>query len=196
MKWREKMAGWIFPLLVALATTGCGHVISDTVRRQVDPTVSLSALRTNPEAFKGRMALLGGQIVQTHNTPEGSSLEVLHKPLDRVDRPTLTDYSEGRFMALCDRYLDPAVYTRGRDVTIAGQVLGARAGQIGDMQYTYPLVGCVELYLWPKVETVAPYYGVSPWWYWGPRVLGVLALATLSLPFMALTPPALVVVSR
>jgi outer membrane lipoprotein len=155
-------------MFVALVTVGCGHVISDTVRRQVDPTVSLNMLRTNSEAFKGRLVLLGGQIVQTSNTSEGSLLEVLHKPLDSVDRPGRTDYSEGRFMALCDRYLDPAVYTTGRDVTIAGPVLGTRAGQIGEMQYTYPLIGCVELYLWPRLDAVEAPYGVYPWWYWGP----------------------------
>ena len=172
MQWGKKIVRWLCPMLIALVPIGCGHVISDAVRRQVDPAVSLHALRANPEAFKGRMVLLGGQIVQTSNTPEGSTLEVLHKPLDSVDRPGFTDYSEGRFMARCTHYLDPAVYTRGRDVTIAGQVLGSSAGQIGDMQYTYPLVGCVELYLWPKVEAVAPRYRVHPWWYGGPGYWG------------------------
>jgi outer membrane lipoprotein len=168
MQWGKKIAHWACPMLVTLVTIGCAHVISEPVRRQVDTTVSLNALRANPEAFKGRMVLLGGQIVQTSNSPEGSTLEVLHKPLDSADRPGVTDYSEGRFMALCERYLDPAVYARGRNVTIAGPVLGSRAGQIGEMQYTYPLMGCVELYLWPRVEALAPHYGVYPWWYWGP----------------------------
>jgi starvation-inducible outer membrane lipoprotein len=53
-------------------------------------------------------------------------------------------------------------------VTVAGRVLGARAGQIGEMQYTYPLISCLELYLWPQAEVSGPRYGFYPWWYWEP----------------------------
>ena len=168
MQWCKRLVWWNGLTLLALAVVGCGHVISETVRQQADPTVSFSALRANPEAFVGRTVLFGGQIVATHNTPEGTSLEVVHKPLDSYGRPSFTDYSEGRFMAVCDRYLDPAVYSTGRYVTVAGRVLGARAGKIGELPYTYPLVSCLEIHLWPRVVVSEPRYGPYPWWYRDP----------------------------
>ena len=53
--------------------------------------------------------MLGGDIVSIRNLTEGTLLEVLQKPLDATDRPLDTDQTEGRFMALCEGYLDPVV---------------------------------------------------------------------------------------
>ena len=53
--------------------------------------------------------MLGGDIVSIRNLTEGTLLEVLQKPLDAMDRSLDTDQTEGRFMALCKGYLDPAV---------------------------------------------------------------------------------------
>jgi outer membrane lipoprotein len=56
--------------------------------------------------------MLGGNILSTRNLTEGMFLEVLQKPLDATDRPLNTDRSEGRFTALCEGYLDPAIYSK------------------------------------------------------------------------------------
>jgi len=36
-------------------------------------------------------------------------------------------------MALCEGYLDPVVYSKGRQVTLAGRVLGARTDTVGEI---------------------------------------------------------------
>lgn len=154
--------------LVALAGAGCVHTISDAVRRQADTAISFAQLRANPEAYKGRTVILGGQLIQVHNVPEGTLLEVLHKPLDAYERPLLTDRTEGRFMVLCDGYLDPAVYAQGREITVAGRVLGWRTGPVGELEYAYPLLSCLELHLWPRLVPATPRYAPYPWWYWDP----------------------------
>jgi outer membrane lipoprotein len=154
--------------LLLLAGAGCAvHTISEGVRRQAE-TIPFAQLRADPEAYKDRTVILGGEIWQASNVPEGTLVEVVHKPLDAYERPLLTDRTEGRFMALCNRYLDPAIYARGREVTIAGRVLGTRSGRIGELEYTYPLISCLELRLWPQTVAVPPPYGPYPWWYWDP----------------------------
>ena len=80
----------------------------------------------------------GGDIVSTRNLTEGTLPEALQKPLDTTDRPLYTDRTEGRFMALCEGYLDPAVYGQGRQVTLAGRVLGRRTDTLGEITYIYP----------------------------------------------------------
>jgi len=150
--------------LAALAA-GCVHTISQPVREQADRTVSLQQLQKNPESYTDRMVILGGEIQQTQNSPEGTLLEIVQKPLDAAERPLITDYTDGRFMALCERYLDPAVYAQGREVTVAGRVLGTRPGHVGALDYTYPLVSCVELHLWPQANR---YFYAYPAWYWNP----------------------------
>jgi outer membrane lipoprotein len=95
--------------------------------------------------------VLGGDILSTHNLTEGTLLEVLQKLLDATDGPLDTDRTEGRCMALCEGYLDPAVYSEGRQVTLAGRVLGTRTGTVGEITYVYPLLACLEVYLWPPM---------------------------------------------
>jgi outer membrane lipoprotein len=178
------MQGWqkrlVFSLviLVALAGMGCVHTVSPGIREQASPPISFTQLRADTESYKDRVVILGGEIVQTHNMPEGSLIEVVQKPLDAAEQPVYTDATGGRFQALCEQYLDPAVYAQGRNITVAGQVLGTRSGQVGEIDYTYPLISCLELHLWPEAVPVRRYYSYygdfwygDPWfwrpWYWG-----------------------------
>jgi outer membrane lipoprotein len=136
------------------------------VRQQIDATLSLAQLRAAPEAYKNRVVMLGGEIVSTRNLAAGTLLEVLHKPLDGAERPLDTDQTEGRFMALCEEYLDPAVYSKERQVTLAGRVLGTRTDTIGEMAYVYPLLACLEVHLWPPRSDYRPLYPYDYWWPW------------------------------
>jgi outer membrane lipoprotein len=108
--------------------------------------------------------MLGGDIVSIRNLTEGTLLEMLQKPLDATDRPLDTDQTEGRFMALCDGHLDPAVYSKGRQVTLAGLVLGTRTDTVGEITYVYPLLACLEVYLWPPMPDTRTLYPYGYWW--------------------------------
>jgi len=122
-----------------------------------------------PEVFIGRLVIVGGEILRTTNVPGATLLEVLHKPLDSADRPLEAERSEGRFTVRCDRYLDPVTYTAGRVVTVAGRVLGTSTDQVGEIGSVYPLLACVEIYLWPQRVYVSPLYPDAwYWWEWDP----------------------------
>ena len=85
---------------------------------------------------------------------------MLQKPLDAADRSLAMDRTEGHFIALCEGYLDPAVYSKGHQVTLAGHVLGVRTDTVGEITYVYPLLACLEVYLWPPMpdtRTLYPY---------------------------------------
>jgi outer membrane lipoprotein len=78
-------------------------------------------------------------------------------------------------MALYEGFLDAAIYSEGREVTVAGEVKGKRVLPLGEIQYAYPLISIKELYLWPpkiKKGFFYPYpHWYYPWWYdpyWGP----------------------------
>jgi len=162
MQWGQ----WFFWGLAALLNAGCSHALSPVVRQQIDTTLSLTQLRTTPEAYKDCIVMLGGDILSTRNLTEGTLLEVLQKPLDATDRPLDTDQTEGRFMALCEGYLDPAVYSRGRQVTLAGRVLGTRTDTVGEITYIYPLLACLEVYLWSPMLDTRTLYPYDYWWPW------------------------------
>ena len=63
MRWWQ----WIFWGLAALLSAGCSHALSSAVRQQIDTTLSLTQLRTTPEAYKDRIVMLGGDILSTRN---------------------------------------------------------------------------------------------------------------------------------
>lgn len=148
--------------IVCLIAAGCQHTISETLRQQAVPAVSFQELRADPDAFKGRTVILGGDILKTQNTQQQTSIEILQKPLDRFEAPLITDQTAGRFIAQCDQYLDPAIYDQGRQLTVAGKVLGSYAGQVGEADYLYPLISCAEMHLWPRVSH-DPAYPVYPY---------------------------------
>lgn len=163
---KQWMSAWVVSLL-ALCALGCSHGLSSAIRQQVDNTLSMEQLRTNPDTYTDRVVMLGGEVVTMRNFTDSTRLEILQKPLDAAGMPYDVDQSKGRFMAQCDTYLDPTIYTKGRQVTIAGRVLGSLTDTIGEAEYVYPLISCLETRLWPQkpVEPYPVYYG-SFWWDW------------------------------
>jgi len=161
-------------LSLFLFVSGCAPVISKELRTKVAREITLRELLQDPDLHKGKLVLWGGVIIGAKNVKQGTLIEVLQKPADRRGRPRDIDQSDGRFMALYEGYLDPAIYSQGREVTVAGEVKGKKVVPLGEIEYAYPLISIKELYLWPpKIkERFYPYpYWHYPWWYdpyWGP----------------------------
>ncbi len=144
------------PLFIAVLTilllAGCASVISREVLREVDQNVSFEQLLEEPEAYKGRTLLLGGDIIETQNLPDKTVVVVLQRPLGFRGKPAAKDISEGRFILSAPGFLDPAIYSHGRKVTVAGVVVGKEVRPLGEIEYTYPIIEKRELYLWPEEE--------------------------------------------
>jgi outer membrane lipoprotein len=154
---------------------GCASVISQELRDQVDKELTFKEVLQDPESYKGKIVLWSGVIIETENQQEGTFLKILQKPADPTGRPRDTDESDGRFLALHSEFLDDAVYTQGREVTVGGEVLGERVMPLGEIEYHYPLVLVKEIYLWPTLKRQPfypyphPYYPYPPWhdpWWW------------------------------
>ncbi len=134
-------------VLALLAFTACSP-ISAELKRDVNSGVTMALLRQDAAGSKGAKVLLGGRIVGTEVKRDQTILEVLQFPLDFQDRPDPSGASGGRFLTVFDKYLDPAIFSEGRLITIVGRVAGARAGHIGEMEYTYPLLAAEGVHLW------------------------------------------------
>ena len=152
---------------ILLFLSGC-HVISQQLREQVKPETSFHDVLQDPERFKGQMIIVSGVIIETTNTKEGTLIKVLQRPAGFRGQPKDTDITEGRFLAQDKRFLDPAVYTKDREVTLAGEIQGKRILPTGEMEYTYPVIQVKELHLWPVIKHTDHnfYYDsfYSPFW--------------------------------
>lgn len=112
-------------------------------------TLKFSDLLKQPEAYKGKSVMLAGSIIGVRAEKDGSTyLEVLERPADRSGRPERTDESGGRFMAVSKQFLDPAIYSRGRLVTVVGEVIGDSVKPLGEVPYRYPLLEIEAVHLW------------------------------------------------
>ena len=166
--------------LLSLILFACAPVLNRELMKQGDRNVSLDQLRGNPDAYKGRLYILGGVIVDSRFVQTGSQLEVLSMPVDSSGYLGETASSGGRFLAVYPRekgLLDPMVYKKGREVTLAGTFVEARKSKIDDMDYIYPVFEIREVHLWEEERDYSAYpyypynYYTNPYWYnpyWGP----------------------------
>jgi outer membrane lipoprotein len=152
--------------LAGLIAIGCAP-IPKQFSNEVAPGLTFAGVQGNPDAYKGKTVLWGGEILSVKTEKRGTTLEVLQAPLNYRDKPERGDTSEGRFLAFSDRYLDPAVYRPRRMVTVVGRVEGVKVRELakGQVEYSYPCVLVSYLHLWPKHKRIYYYY---PDYYWGP----------------------------
>lgn len=143
-------------IFIAVTLTGCATAISRDMRVEADMDLHFTEVSENPEAFKGETVIWGGDIIEVTNFKEKTHIEVLQKPTAINLKPRHTDESYGRFMVLADGYLDPAIYSTGRQVTVAGEIIGEKLMSLGEMEYVYPLLKAREIHLWAE-RTREPY---------------------------------------
>lgn len=168
--------------LLLLALPSCVSVIRKDLMDAGTRKFSFPEVIKNPMLYEGKLFILGGRIVETRLTEQGSLIEAIYAPvdwtgaLDDILMPTI------RFRALCPReagILDPVVYSKGREVTLAAVFERMEPGRIDDMEYAFPYFRIRQVYLWPKRVPVVygpyyygPYWGPRPYRSWGPWYYG------------------------
>jgi len=150
---------------VLLLFSACATTIPPEVLTGVDPTISFQKLGENPKAFRGKTIVLGGEVLITENRRGKTLLMVLQRELDGDLKPLDNEPSKGRFILVAPEFLDPAIYTKGRRITIVGTVAGAETRQLNGIPYLYPVMEKRYLYLWPveKIMDSEPrvYFGIG-----------------------------------
>ena len=154
----------LIPLL-ALALASC-----TTVPEQLQGEFpQLAPSQVDPGAF-GTRVRWGGVILATRLEENRTCLEILSRELDKYLRPEREDYTDGRYIACKDGFQDPAVFTRGREVTTIGTIRNLRVQEIEGFAYSFPVIDAERLVLWEKRQKVLVYRGYPdplfyPWGY-------------------------------
>lgn len=138
-------------LLIASALIllyGCAPVISKETLKTVDREISFSQVAKDPGAYVGKSVVFGGTIINVDNQEGRTVMEVLQEGLDYRLKPVLPEESEGRFLVEFPAFKDPAVYSKGRGITVAGTIKGVEEGKVGKTTYKYPVIEPREHHLW------------------------------------------------
>ncbi|PLX93555.1 MAG: hypothetical protein C0621_07180 [Desulfuromonas sp.] len=151
-------------LLLPLLLAGCSHVLSPPALERVDHNLTFKRVKAAPEEHLGTTLLLGGVILSCAAEQESSTLEIFRWDLDQWGEPIALDEEAGRFLVQVERFLDPALYSRGRMITLTAHVAGKeeREWEYG-IRYTYPLLSGEELYLWPTPLRYMLYTTMGPY---------------------------------
>jgi outer membrane lipoprotein len=139
---------WIVTV-AALAVAGCAAVISKESLKTVDQDIRFEQLLENPDAYRGKVVLLGGEIINTENVPNKTVIVVLQRSLGYNRKPDSEGESKGRFIVSIPDFLDPAIYRPRRKITVVGSVMGKQVRPLGELEYAYPVIEKKELYIWP-----------------------------------------------
>lgn len=167
-------------ILSTIILFSCAPVLREEIMKTASLEPSLADMRNNPDAHRGKLFVLGGIIVQTKFIEQGSLIEAVYVPVD--SRGYLEKVSNERFLAILPKekgLLDPLIYRKDREITLAGEFIETRKGKIDEMVYTYPVFEIKEIYLWEERKVYYPYYPswyYPYWWYepwpwgrpWGP----------------------------
>lgn len=157
----------IAALALAVPLSSCAP-FSRQALREVDRNITLQEVQRDPQPYLGKTVLWGGTIIETVNRDHETVIRVAQTDLDFEKRPTRTDRSAGRFIVRYPQFLDPAIYQKGRELTVVGEVLGKETLPLGEVTYSYPVIRGKEVHLWEKVQPAPAYAGFPPWWWYGP----------------------------
>lgn len=152
-----------FLVLASILLPSCSP-LSENVRQETEAGIAFESLKQNPEGYIGKRVVLGGHILEIRNLPKITEVTVLQTPLDFQDRPKAKEQSQGRFVTVYDGFLDPAIYEKGRIITVAGIVLGREIVQVDGYAYPTLAIKPVETHLWEKEERSRPYPYYDPFY--------------------------------
>jgi outer membrane lipoprotein len=163
-------------LITGIALTllaGCAPVLDKRFMQEGAREFQLSHLVETPEVFKDHLFILGGVIVETKLMEKGSQVEALFVPVNSFGTLRDSPQYQGRFLALFSRskgLLDPLIYKKGREITLAADFVEVRKGKIDEMEYAYPVFEIRQIYLWEERPNYYyawpyPYYYPYPYFY-------------------------------
>jgi outer membrane lipoprotein len=144
-------------LLICLLLTACSS-LPPTIENPPAFDLAYSYATQNPERYKNLPVRWGGVIAEVDNEQNASLVQVLLYPLNSYGRPMLDEQPQGRFVVKSAKFLDPLVYAKNSEITVAGTLIGTINRTIGQKTMTFPLVLSSTLYLWP-VYNYSDYYG-------------------------------------
>jgi outer membrane lipoprotein len=162
----------ICALSAAALLAGCATVPAPLVGTNFASVTPQQAV--SGPANSGQRVRWGGEIIKVDPRADSTCFEILSRELYDDARPNRKDRSDGRFLACKPGFFDPAVYEKGRDITVVGTLSGSEKHKVGQFDYTFAKVAADEVYMWPKRTVyVAGYYDpfYGPCWgdpFWGP----------------------------
>ena len=134
-------------------------ISSKTLSQQSEgPPPPLYLLAANPDSFKGKVIILGGEILGLTKKEGKTFIDFGEIPLYEDLHPILGVPAGDRFRVVSPIDLN-LLYYRGKVVTVAGEFMGIAGPP--ELEERVPILLSMEMYVWDQVgRTRFPSYGV------------------------------------
>ena len=185
----------VFLFCLASLCAGCSTPYKSTLppalAEHIESSLTFPQIKESPDNFKGKLVILGGQVLVAKRLKNATQLTILQLPLiDEQEPTTELTQSQGRFIAEQQDFLDPATVPQGTRITLVGELSGSVTQSLDETVYTYPTLIIKHFKVWPAYQSdyerygpyypypyVYPYtypywrpygrfYPYSPYWYW------------------------------
>ncbi len=154
---------WVV-VIVLIAGCSSQRVVPESLEPIVDRATTFREVVDAPLSHKGKVLVLGGEMLNAKRLKDGTQIEFLQLPLDHGEKPILDrQQSQGRFLALQQEFLDPATLVSGTKMTVVGEVVGEKTEHLDDVEYRYPVLIVKHLHTWTEQSSndVRPRPGLS-----------------------------------
>ncbi len=143
-------------LLFVFFSTGCQAIRSRNIEVQAKQTELIADIRENPSQHKGKTVIMEGKILSIAYREWQTEVEFAELPLDLGFSPDLGMQSRKSYYVLFPERLDRSRYRRGKIVTVAASVIGAKEKEGNN----YPLFVVEEAHILNRLHEVRfPHYG-------------------------------------
>ena len=159
MKW--------FLVILSIVIQGCSNLPVE-IKEPPARNLKYNEVIENISKYQGMPLRWGGSIIEVENEEKLTRIQVLYHPLDSDGRPELSQSAEGRFMLESTKFLDPAIYRRDAEITVAGTLIGETIQKVGKKELKIPVISAEVLHLWPdRYNRAYRDYGYPPFYYYG-----------------------------
>ncbi|NOQ35034.1 MAG: hypothetical protein GQ569_03970 [Methylococcaceae bacterium] len=138
-------------LAILLFLTACSN-LSPAIKNAPKMNLKLEQVQQNASYYEGSPVRWGGTIIEVENNNDSSRIQILSYPLNYYGRPQLAKKQGGRFIIQSKKFLDPAVYKKDAEITVAGILYGKIEQLVGKKILKLPLITVKETYLWPVYQ--------------------------------------------
>ena len=102
---------------------------------------------------------LGGVIANVTNLTSKTRVEIVNLPINSAGKPDINQEPTGRFAAYFTGFIDPVTFAEGRLITVLGKAIGTEQADVGEFEYTFPVMAVQGHRLWRIEERVIIYSG-------------------------------------
>lgn len=155
---------FIAVIILALALTSCASRMPVEIQGEFDNAPDTTQAHTQPDKFLSQQVRWGGKILNIENKQNTSRLTIVAFPLNSYGRPKNSNQSHGRFIAIVDKFLEPELYSKDREVTVTGSLQKSEIVKVGDFSYSHPVVQVNNHHLWAIKQATPPNY-MNHWWH-------------------------------